>query len=761
MNSSHKKTFIGLLFVLLQNTLFSQTTTGVVISKPADVTVECNAIPSIKRPATTTTCENKTVTVTAVETRQNGSCANNFVLIRTWTATDVCKNTATVSQKITVLDTRPPVIASIPSNTTVECSNVPVALRPAVSDLCDKQPILTIKDTRIAGLCPDSYRLQREWTATDVCGNSAVKTQIITVQDITKPVFSNFPADVTVDCASIPAKVTPTATDNCDNQVSISMFERRVNGICPSNYTLRREYTASDNCGNFLRQTQTITVIDNKTPQLVNIPTNVTVDCALIPTAAPTATDNCTAQVTIKLNETKSTISASNCPYVLRREWTATDNCNNTATGVQLITVQDTKAPKFTTTLPDNVTVSCSQVPTLPKPTAMDNCDADLQFSLSETKSNSTCPDTYKLTRTWTVADKCGNTATLIQVINVQDIIAPYITNMPPNITMSCNNLVPAISTTVAIADNCSTNVNVSVKETKTEGNCSSNYILKREWTATDACGNKATRTQSITVRDILPPTFMAIPQNVTVECDKLPTIAPLKVVDNCSTNIVSNVEITKVLGDCPNAYVLLVRWTASDECGNARETSQMITVRDRTAPYVETLPAATTIYLNCGAQVPAKPNVVFKDKCSGDVTVKFTEEAGNQDNPNCADKTIIRRWVATDVCNNSAELIQTIKFTVIGLIKKDNQTVDFQNNTLTNNDLEVFPNPTSGILNISFSDKVQQIRLIDEVGKVHYANTNPITGEVIDLSNQQTGIYYIQAIKENSVITKKIILSK
>jgi hypothetical protein len=66
--------------------------------------------------------------------------------------------------------------------------------------------------------------------------------------------------------------------------------------------TITRTWTATDNCGNTATATQTITVIDNTAPIFANVPTNVTVDCGAIPSAATvTATDNCDPTIHRKL----------------------------------------------------------------------------------------------------------------------------------------------------------------------------------------------------------------------------------------------------------------------------------------------------------------------------------------------------------------------------------------------------------------------------------------------------------------------------
>ena len=69
--------------------------------------------------------------------------------------------------------------------------------------------------------------------------------QVITVQDTTDPVLAGVPADVTVECSEVPVAATPTATDNCDEEVQIDYTEEREDGNCPDNYTLTRTWTAT------------------------------------------------------------------------------------------------------------------------------------------------------------------------------------------------------------------------------------------------------------------------------------------------------------------------------------------------------------------------------------------------------------------------------------------------------------------------------------------------------------------------------------
>src|SRR5678810_126495 len=108
-------------------------------------------------------------------------------------------------------------------------------------------------------------------------------------------------------CSAVPAPGTPTATDNCDPTVSISLSTSSTqtsNGGCTDNsYTITRTWTATDNCSNTTTASQTITVVDNTAPVFTFVPANTTVQCNAVPSAgSPTATDNCDATVSISYN---------------------------------------------------------------------------------------------------------------------------------------------------------------------------------------------------------------------------------------------------------------------------------------------------------------------------------------------------------------------------------------------------------------------------------------------------------------------------
>lgn len=633
----------------------------ITVSAPKDVTVECNAIPKAQNPSATTNCENKTLKFTLAEEKTAGLCADSYIITRKWTVSNACNTTTTVSQKITVRDTKAPIFGSIPTNITVDCNKIPTPAKVSATDNCDVSVDIAVNDKITAGLCTDSYTITRTWTATDNCGNKSTRTQLISVRDVVRPVFASIPNSLTVSCDALPPQANPTATDNCDKEVTITFNESQIKGQCENNYVIKREWTASDNCANIAKQTQYITVQDTQKPVFSTVPAALTVDCANIQSSSPTATDNCDTNVDISIKESVASTSTSEtgaCSYKLLREWTATDNCGNKATASQTLTIQDTKAPKFTSSLPD-LTVTCTSLPSITvNPSAVDNCDSKLTFTVKETKTAGTCEDSYTITREWTATDKCGNSATTFQKITVEDKLAPVIVGIPSNLTMSCSQLVPAVSSNVGAMDNCDKKIDITFKETKINGNCPDSYSIRREWTATDNCGNKSTKTQSIVLRDVNAPIFTTVPNNITVECDKIPS-TNIKAVDNCDKDVTIVFVETKENGNCPNNYTIKRTWTATDNCSNSKTTSQLIVVRDRTAPKFTSTPNNVTV--DCST-VPSPAVLTAVDNCDKNLVIEFSS---NRVNGNCLQNYQIKNsWTATDNCNNSTKFFQTIQVT-------------------------------------------------------------------------------------------------
>ena len=107
---------------------------------PADITVDCNNLPDVPQIGTTITASDNcgaNVEITFVESRSDVSCTNNFVLTRTWVATDNCGNETAQTQSIQVQDEEAPVLNGVPGDIEVSCESVPAPAQPTATDNCD------------------------------------------------------------------------------------------------------------------------------------------------------------------------------------------------------------------------------------------------------------------------------------------------------------------------------------------------------------------------------------------------------------------------------------------------------------------------------------------------------------------------------------------------------------------------------------------------------------------------------------------------
>src|SRR5439155_14610908 len=114
-------------------------TTPPIITCPVPVNVQCAADALTPTTSLVTASDNcaGTVTVSWVSDVMSASnCFSQFTITRTYKATDVCGNSATCTQTITVNDTTAPVLSAAPAAVTVECDAVPTAATLTATDNC-------------------------------------------------------------------------------------------------------------------------------------------------------------------------------------------------------------------------------------------------------------------------------------------------------------------------------------------------------------------------------------------------------------------------------------------------------------------------------------------------------------------------------------------------------------------------------------------------------------------------------------------------
>src|SRR5574340_1396449 len=425
----------------------------------------------------------------------------------TWTAIDNGGNVAKAVQKITVVDTTPPVLTA-PQPVTVEAkspdhNSVDIGL-PAVNDAVgvesvtnDAPPYFSIGKTTVT------------WKAIDTSGNAATATQVVTVKDTTPPVIH------------APSDITQEATNPSSNVVSLGNATVADNGIiksvtnnAPSVFPMGKTtvtWTATDQSGNSQTATQVVNIVDTTAPK-ISPPPQVTFEATsltqnTIPFGNSTVTDN---------GIIKSVTNNATQFFPLGKTtilWVATDASGNKANATQIVDVIHTIPPKLT--VPANVAFEATSLKDNAVP--ISNATAtDIQQVTITNNASKTFP-LGKSIVLWTAKDVSGNKANATQAVTIKDTTAPKITSpsdVKSTATSLADNKIPLGNATVS--DN--------VKVVSLTNNAPKQFPLGNTtvtWTATDESGNKANATQVVDVRNITPPQLI-VPAGITFEATSL-----------------------------------------------------------------------------------------------------------------------------------------------------------------------------------------------------------------------------------------------
>lgn len=634
----------GNISIATQSITITDDTAPIIIAQP-EIIVSCNALAGLQI-ETQDQCSSA-VTVTSADNILSLGCS--YDLMRTWTATDACGNSAQFVQLVHVTDNTPPTFISIPPSYQIPCGVPAFYEAPVVTDDCGSVD-LQFSEVQSGSGC--NFTIQRTWTATDNCGNSSTAGQTITSADNVSPVLYNVPANANYSCneySGPPAIPAVYATDNCDTNPQVSFSEQTITGDCQNEFQLIRTWVATDVCGNSVTKTQHITVFDNIAPQFNETPADVEATCGNIPEPPVlTATDNCNANVVIQYQEN---IQSGGCP-VITRLWTATDGCGNTSFVTQNVLITDDIAPTIEVGEVPDGPVSCNNIPPVQEPAVDDNCDENVDVQFNESIVGSGCE--FTLIRTWIATDDCGNSTVVSLIYEVQDQTAPLFVSPQPEITIQCNQL--SAYTGPTVSDDCTSMIQMSYTEQTFGTGC--NYDIERIYSASDLCGNVATFTQIIHVVDTNSPLLSGVPLNTFVSCANIPAPPSVSAIDACSGALPVIFSESQIGSGC--SYQILRTWSATDNCGNTTTATQTIFVNDQIAPQI--VLSSSSLQLDCTDMIPLPQQPVVTDNCTptGDINIFFEESVLY----NGCTQTIIRTWIAIDNCNNTSQSTQTIVIT-------------------------------------------------------------------------------------------------
>jgi len=322
--------------------------------------------------------------------------------------------------------------------------------------------------------CGSGGSVRIDITSSDDCGNLSADTLVATytLVDTLEPVFRREAINLTSDCGtsvqeeleSWIARVGDAVIDNlCSTRgVSFDWLDSQGDtgtGILPDgpfpqissagtcDYDVEVSWVVADSCYDTIRTAALFDVMDDAAPiftpaSMMDLVISCDSSFSQIDTPVVTAMDICTEAVIVFTESSTFDPDAGVCEnysYTISRQWIATDDCGNSDTLRQLITVVDDEGPSFL--VPADITLDCGQAADTARtgvPTdLMDDCSGAVSIVFADVSSGAACDSVIE--RSWTATDLCGNSTTQIQTIVIQDLTDPRFTTSPQNINIACS----------------------------------------------------------------------------------------------------------------------------------------------------------------------------------------------------------------------------------------------------------------------------------------------------------------------------------
>ena len=242
------------------------------------------------------------------------------------------------------------------------------------------------------------------------------------------PQFLSQPQDATVSCTSVPvapvvtAQVAPAALtyhnllpETCYDMgadVEITLTESVIPGNCPGNYTLQRYWEATDCNGFQSSYVQIIDVVDNLPPVVSTDLEPITLNCN-DPISFPQLQyeDACGGSVNV-LGEPSFISIPGSCAgqFTEKKVTVISDQCGNQTTVEQTLVFQDNQAPYWLNEPDEIIITNDIENDEFDLPVADDIC-SPFEVSMSTSFGPGNCPLSTIMTRTFIAVDECGNTS--------------------------------------------------------------------------------------------------------------------------------------------------------------------------------------------------------------------------------------------------------------------------------------------------------------------------------------------------------------
>jgi len=201
----------------------------------------------------------------------NGGCQAdttvNFVL------SDNCGNSVVEAATFSVIDSIAPTITTQAQNLDLECgptngASITSWLASNGGAIAEDSCSITVTSSNDFDVAPDACVNGDliTFTFADLCGNTATSSALLSIDDAEPPVFTPFPANITVGCDQTTDPSTtgsPVAVDVCDSSPSLTFVDNTITlppeSFCPGDAVTVRTWITVDACGNQFTRDQEVT----------------------------------------------------------------------------------------------------------------------------------------------------------------------------------------------------------------------------------------------------------------------------------------------------------------------------------------------------------------------------------------------------------------------------------------------------------------------------------------------------------------------
>lgn len=517
-----------------------------------------------------------------------------------YTLVDNSGNQTNANFSITVIDTEMPILLGLPQDISVfndpgQCGANVTWDVPTPWDNCE---LVDFDGSHEPGAFFPKGTTEVTYLVIDGMGQVTTGTFDISVDDDEAPQISGMPADRTISadaglCSAIHSWTVPVPSDNCE---VVSFTATHEPGEAFPVGVTQVSYTVTDSMGMTTTDQFSITVVDNENPQIIRIPSDMTVvveegDCTIpVSWIAPDSQDNCAID-TFSLSHA----SGSEFPVGMTTvEINTADIHGNTSAASFTVTVLDQETPVILN-LPADISLTsdgdaCGTTVTWIEPQGADNC------SVSDLTSDQVNGEFYPVgitVVTYSILDASGNSDEASFAIEITDTTAPAFVEIPQGIQMSsdpgqCGAIVSW--NPVTADDNCEVD---TISGSHSSGMFFNTGITTVDYLVTDIHGNQTSHSFDVEILDQEQPQIIGIDENIVVTNDggqcgaNVSWIQP-EATDNC---LVDSLTHSIPSGAFFSVGTTQVAYLAVDNSGNETIKSFSVTVEDNEKPAFVAIP--------------------------------------------------------------------------------------------------------------------------------------------------------------------------